>query len=88
MMIMKITEQVKKIYQNNRKICLLALQVLEWLALAVSYLIAVIYIDKYIDGFLDLDLSAELVSGNILSGEGGIITKDWIFSTELRRKAI
>ena len=84
MMIMRITEQVNKIYQNNRKICLLALQILEWLAFAVSYLIAVRFIDRYIDGFLDLDLSAELVSGNILSEEGGIITKDWIFSTELR----
>ena len=53
----------------------------EWVILLVVYLYNLLFAHRYIDRFLDGDNSAELVAGNILSKEGGILVKDWINST-------
>ena len=56
----------------------------EWLILAAVFVHYVYFMNKYMDQYLYYDYSAELVAGNILAKEGGMIPKDWFFSTELR----
>lgn len=76
--------KLKDLFEKHKNDIVLCLFILEWIALVIAYITAVVFIDKHVEGLLDLDLSAELVNGNILSKEGGIIAKDWYFSTELR----
>lgn len=56
----------------------------EFAVLFAAFIHHIWFMDKYVDRWLDGDLSAELVEGEILSKEWGIIAKDWMFSTELR----
>ena len=53
-----------------------------WLIGCFAY--ACYFVAKYGSCFLDADMSSELVLGKLLSEEGGILSKNWYYSTELR----
>ena len=52
--------------------------------LAVCFAAACIYAAKCGTYFIDADMSSELVLARQLSREGGILSKNWYYSSELR----
>ncbi len=58
---------------------------LGWVWLAVSFLALVIFYVTRIEFLIDSDMSSEMILGDVLAkGRGIILSKDWIYSTELR----
>ena len=53
-----------------------------WLSLCFG--LAFSYLLFCRSGYLDSDMSSELMLAELLSREGGIISKNWYYSTELR----
>lgn len=52
--------------------------------LIICFAAACYYVARYNTLFIDADMSSELVLAKLLSEEGGILSKSWYYSTELR----
>ncbi|MDY5100617.1 MAG: hypothetical protein SPE74_04335 [Oscillospiraceae bacterium] len=58
---------------------------LAWLLAALAALALLLgYSHLYGDSWLSSDDSSEMILSRILAGEGGILTENWHYSTELR----
>ena len=57
---------------------------LPYLWMAGTLLFLVIYLELNIDDLIDYDASSELVLAKLLSEEGGVLSENWYYSTELR----
>ena len=58
---------------------------LAWLLAALAALALLLgYSHLYGDSWLSSDDSSEMILSHILAGEGGILTENWYYSTELR----
>ena len=74
-------DNITNIKKERRiKISIIGMLVLIILSL-VSY---GIFMYKYGANFLDSDAAAEMILSNLLSNEGGILSRSWYYSTELR----
>lgn len=58
--------------------------ILPWLLLLGTISLYFIYYVKYIGGILDADMSSELVLSELLAREHSLISKNWLYSTEIR----
>ncbi|MBQ7529505.1 hypothetical protein IJT10_06345, partial [bacterium] len=55
-----------------------------YLLVIVSFFFTLYVMDKNCDYILDSDISSEIILGKLLHDEGGIISKNWLYATELR----
>ena len=60
------------------------LKALPWVWLALMFIIYILYLDAHATQHLDSDMSSEMVLAKLLAGEGGILSENWYYSTELR----
>ena len=58
--------------------------VLPWIWLALMFVIYIVYLNAHATQHLDADMSSEMVLSHLLSEEGGILSENWYYSTELR----
>ena len=58
--------------------------VLPWIWFALMFVIYVVYLNAHATQHLDADMSSEMVLSHLLSEEGGILSENWYYSTELR----
>ena len=56
----------------------------KWLWLAVAFAAMVFFLNAGVDGWLDADMSSELVLAKLLNSEGAALSSNWYYSTELR----
>ena len=59
-------------------------QLLPWLWLAAAYLAAVAFCVVYGRAYLDSDMASEMVLADLLNQEGGLLSMNWYYSTEIR----
>ena len=59
-------------------------RIVPWLWLAGALLFLCAFLNARIDLLLDADMSSELVLSKLLNAEGGILSRNWCYSTELR----
>ena len=57
---------------------------LGWVILALSGITLCLFLQRYMTGLLDADESSEMVLSSLLAKNGGILSSDWYYSTELR----
>ena len=62
----------------------LLLKALPWVWLALMFVIYIVYLNAHATQHLDSDMSSEMVLAKLLAGEGGILSENWYYSTELR----
>ena len=62
----------------ERQECLL------WLCLGAAFCISICFIALKGRKYLDSDMASEMILANLLNQEGGILSKNWYYSTELR----
>ncbi len=55
-----------------------------WLCLCVALLISICFIALKGRKYLDSDMASEMILANLLNQEGGVLSKNWFYSTELR----
>ncbi len=60
------------------------LKALPWVWFALMFVIYMIYLNAHATQHLDSDMSSEMVLAKLLAGEGGILSENWYYSTELR----
>ena len=58
--------------------------VLPWIWFALMFVIYIVYLNAHSTQHLDADMSSEMVLSRLLSEEGGILSENWYYSTELR----
>lgn len=58
--------------------------VLPWIWLILMFVIYLAYLNAHATQHLDADMSSEMVLSHLLSKEGGILSENWYYSTELR----
>lgn len=58
--------------------------ILGWVILALSGITLCLFLQRYMTGLLDADESSEMVLSSLLAKNGGILSSDWYYSTELR----
>ena len=61
-----------------------AKRLLPWLWLAAAYLAAVAFCAVYGRACLDSDMASEMVLADLLNQEGGLISRNWYYSSEIR----
>lgn len=59
-------------------------QVLPWVWLAAAWLAAVAFCAVYGRAYLDSDMASEMVLADLLNREGGLLSVNWFYSTEIR----
>lgn len=59
-------------------------QIIKYGILFAVYIILVLFMRANINKFIDSDASSELILAQILKNNGGILTNQWYYSTELR----
>ncbi len=59
-------------------------KILSLLLLAIFFFLTIYYVRENLYYMLDSDQSSELILGRLLAKEGGILSKNWYYSTELR----
>ena len=57
---------------------------LGWVILALAGITLCLFLQRYMTGLLDADESSEMVLSSLLAKNGGILSPDWYYSTELR----
>ena len=57
---------------------------LSWLWLIIGYVVNIWYQLVPGEWIIDADLAAEMVLANVLNNEGGILSPNWFYSTEIR----
>jgi hypothetical protein len=57
---------------------------LPWLFLIMGYLFSVAFMAKYGRSYLDSDMASEMVLADLLNKDGGLLSTNWFYSTELR----
>lgn len=55
-----------------------------WIWLAAAYLITMAVLCAYGRGYIDSDMASEMVLADVLNQEGGLLSTNWWYSTELR----
>ena len=55
-----------------------------WLCLCAALLISICFIALKGRKYLDSDMASEMILANLLNQEGGVLSKNWFYSTELR----
>lgn len=55
-----------------------------WLCLCGAFCLSICFIALKGRKYLDSDMSSEMILANLLNQEGGILSKNWYYSTELR----
>lgn len=59
-------------------------RLLPWILLAVAYCTTVLLFSLHGRGYIDSDMSSEMVLADLLNKEGGLLSTNWWYSTELR----
>lgn len=59
-------------------------QALPWVWLAAAWLAAVAFCAVYGRAYLDSDMASEMVLADLLNQEGGLLSMNWYYSTEIR----
>ena len=59
-------------------------KLLPWLWLAAAYLAAVVFSAVYSRGYVDSDMASEMVLADLLNQEGGLLSTNFYYSTELQ----
>lgn len=59
-------------------------RLLPWILLAVAYCTTVLVFSLHGRSYIDSDMSSEMVLANLLNQEGGLLSTNWWYSTELR----
>ena len=59
-------------------------QLLIGAALVLELLFLLLYLNGRIDRLLDSDMSSEMILGQLLARNNGILSDQWYYSTELR----
>lgn len=59
-------------------------QLFPWVWLAVSYIGTMLVMCLCCRGYIDSDMSSEMVLADLLNQEGGLLSTNWWYSTELR----
>lgn len=54
-----------------------------WLCLCAALLISICFIALKGRKYLDSDMASEMILANLLNQEGGVLSKNWFYSTEL-----
>ena len=62
----------------------LACRCLAWLGLAAAFFMTSWFLRGHVDLLLDSDEASELLLGKLLAEKGGVLSRDWYYSTELR----
>ena len=57
---------------------------LPWVWLVLAYVITMGYLVLHGRNYIDSDMSSEMVLANLLNKEGGILSKNWGYSSEIR----
>ncbi len=57
---------------------------LPWLLLAAGFAVTIGFYALYGERLMDSDQASELILANLLNSEGGILSENWYYSTELR----
>ena len=57
---------------------------LGWGILALAGITLCLFLQRYMTGLLDSDESSEMILSSLLAKNGGILSRDWYYSTELR----
>lgn len=55
-----------------------------WIVLIIVLAGLVVYMSVHVEDLLDADMSSELILGNLLKQNGGILSDQWHYSTEVR----
>lgn len=58
--------------------------IFSWIALIVVFAALVTYLCLHVEDLLDSDMSSELILAKLLQENGGILSGDWFYSTEIR----
>lgn len=71
--------KIKQFFKNKSFI-----EILPWIWLVVSYCLTFIYIYFKGRNYIDSDMAGEMILSDLLNKEGGILSRSWYYSTELR----
>src|SRR5699024_6458265 len=59
-------------------------QIFPWIWLIVAYLGTILIMCICCRGYIDSDMSSEMILADLLNQEGGLLSTNWWYSTELR----
>ena len=70
--------------KKNNKFYIIIFNIIPWLLMLFSILFSMYFIKCNYYTLMNTDTSSELILGKKLSQEGGILSKNWCYSTEIR----
>ena len=70
--------------RQNKKRSVSAEEKFLWICLCSAFCLSICFIALKGRKYLDSDMSSEMILANLLNQEGGILSKNWYYSTELR----
>ena len=77
-------EKIKNFFTDKSKILKAVKTALPYLFPLLAFIFLCVYLSDSSGKMLDSDMSSELVLGKLLSDNGGILSTDWYYSTEVR----
>ena len=77
-------EKLKKFYYSHENVFSIIKKVLPYLFPLLCFVNLAVFLSDSASKMLDSDMSSELVLGKLLSEEGGLLSTNWYYSTELR----